>query len=289
MAESVKVAIQGVEGSFHDMVARAYFKGANPSIMECGTFEDLFSQLERGGCDYGVVAVENSVAGILSHNFFLLNEYGLEVVGEYYLRIEQNLVARPGTSVDQIREVKSHPIALRQCHLFLNKMRESGVVVTESADTASAVKEIAQNEDNSVAAIAGELAASLYGMEIIARGIESNRRNFTRFIVVKAKQKGGKKAASLLTKDGNHNKASISFVLTNEPGMLFRVLQIFSSYNLNMTMIQSLPFLGREWEYRFFADFVFDDVKLCKKAIASVKKLTGAVTVSGVYMRGETP
>ncbi|MFA5712758.1 MAG: prephenate dehydratase [Bacteroidales bacterium] len=288
MANTIEVAIQGVAGSFHEMAAIDFFKGSQLSIIECGTFEDLFSLLERGGCHYGVVAVENSVAGILSHNFFMLNEYSLEVVGEYYLKIEQNLIALPGTTLEEIKEIKSHPIALRQCHLFLNKMRERGLLVTESADTASSVKELSLSRERGVAAVAGELAATLYGMDIIQRGIESNKRNFTRFIIVKAKNRKGKEL-SLLPKRGEKNKASISFILTNEPGMLFRVLQIFSAYNLNMTMIQSLPYLGREWEYRFFADFVFDDVKLCRKAISSVKRVTGAVWVSGIYSRGDSP
>lgn len=281
MRNKIRVAIQGVHGAFHDIAAREYFKGSSLEIIPCLTFEDLFALLDSGGCDYGMVAVENSVAGILSHNYFLLNEYSMQIVGEHYLRIVQNLMALPGSSVEDIKEVRSHPIALRQCHLYLNTLRERGVKMVESEDTALTAKQIAQNSLKGIAAIAGDLAAKIYGLDIIKAGIESNSRNFTRFLVLKRK-----------TSVGNPinlpNKASVSFTLGHTPGALCKVLEIFSSYNLNLTLIQSLPLPGKEWEYKFFADFVFLDASSYRAALEDVAKVATSVTISGLYCRGET-
>lgn len=285
MKNIIKVAIQGVAGAFHDTAAREYFKDAKIEIVPCMTFEDLFALLDKGGCDYGVVAVENSVAGILSHNFFLLNEYSMQIVGEQYLRIVQNLMALPGTTLHDVKEVRSHPIALRQCHLFLSRLRSKGILIAESEDTALSAKAIRDNQLVGVAAVAGELAAKLYGLEIIQEGIESNSRNFTRFLIIK---KGAGNLEHAISNMGHNNKASVSFTLRHEPGMLCKVLSIFSKHNLNMTMIQSLPLPGKEWEYKFFADFVFEDKPACQQALDEVVAATGNITLSGLYRRGET-
>lgn len=283
MNNKIKVAIQGVEGAFHDIAARAYFNGKSIQIVPSLTFEDLFALLEKGGCDYGVVAVENSVAGILSHNYFLLNEYSMQIVGEYYLRIVQNLMALPGSSIEDIREVRSHPIALRQCHLFLNSLRERGVRMVESEDTALTAKLIAQDKLKGVATVAGDLAAKIYGLDILKEGIESNSRNFTRFLILKRKSKD---ISGVKCLDGEYNKASISFTLGHKPGMLCKVLEIFSLHNVNLTLIQSIPIPGREWEYKFFADFVFLEATSYKAALEEVSKVATSVTLSGLYCRG---
>lgn len=293
MGNIIKVAIQGVQGAFHDIAAREYFKDNVLEIVPCLTFEDLFDLLDNGGCDYGMVAVENSVAGILSHNYFLLNEYSMQIVGEHYLRIVQNLMALPGSSIEEIKEVRSHPIALRQCHLFLNTLREKGVKMVESEDTALTAKYIAQNNMKGVATVAGDLAAKIYGLDIIKAGIESNPRNFTRFLLLKRKSKAGSDSKRLVTNNSmviseQPNKASVSFTLGHKPGSLCQVLEIFSSYNLNLTMIQSLPVPGKEWEYKFFADFVFLDAVSYETALAEVAKVATSVTLSGLYSRGET-
>lgn len=313
MENKIKVAIQGVQGAFHDIATREYFKDNVLEIVPCLTFEDLFALLDNGGCDYGMVAVENSVAGILSHNYFLLNEYSMQIVGEHYLRIVQNLMALPGSSIEDIKEVRSHPIALRQCHLFLNTLREKGVKMVESEDTALTAKLIAQDNLKGVAAVAGDLAAHIYGLDIIKAGIESNLRNFTRFLLLKRKSKAGSDSLSisdfllnndtlntsypicdpkgLVTNDSmviieQPNKASVSFTLGHKPGALCKVLEIFSSYNLNLTLIQSLPVPGKEWEYKFFADFVFSEAPSYEAALEEVAKVATSVTLSGLYCPG---
>lgn len=293
MKNKIKVAIQGVQGAFHDIAAREYFNDKVLEIVPCLTFEDLFALLDNGGCDYGMVAVENSVAGILAHNYFLLNEYSMQIAGEHYLRIVQNLMALPGSSIEDIKEVRSHPIALRQCHLFLNTLREKGVKMVESEDTALTAKLIAQNNLKGVAAVAGDLAAQIYGLDIIKAGIESNPRNFTRFLLLKRKSKAASDSKRLVTNGSmviseQPNKASVSFTLGHKPGSLCKVLEIFSLHNLNLTMIQSLPVPGREWEYKFFADFVFLDAASYEAALAEVAQVATSVTLSGLYSRGET-
>lgn len=295
MRKEIKVAIQGVEGAFHDIAAREFFKESPIEVIPSLTFEDLFALLESGGCDYGVVAVENSVAGILSHNYFLLNEYSMQIVGEHYLRIVQNLMALPGSSIEEIKEVRSHPIALRQCHLFLNPLRERGVKMVESEDTALTAKHIAQNNMKGVATVAGDLAAKIYGLDIIKAGIESNCRNFTRFLVLKRKRqvegtttwsKDFMSNERFLSSSDQCNKASVSFTLGHTPGALCKVLEIFFSHNLNLTLIQSVPVPGREWEYKFFADFVFLESSSYKAALEEVAKVATSVTLSGLYCRG---
>ncbi len=238
----------------------------------------------------------------------------MQIVGEHYLRIVQNLMALPGSSIEDIKEVRSHPIALRQCHLYLNSLRESGVKIVESEDTALTAKLIAQDNLKGVAAVAGDLAAQIYGLDIIKAGIESNPRNFTRFLLLKRKSKAGSDSLSisdslpnndtsntsypicdpkrLVTNDSmviseQPNKASVSFTLGHKPGSLCKVLEIFSSHNLNLTLIQSLPVPGKEWEYKFFADFVFLDASSYKAALEEVAKVATSVTLSGLYSRGE--
>ncbi len=280
-----RVAIQGVLGAFHDIAAREYFSNTQIELKECITFEDLFASIQNGSCDYGVVAVENSVAGILSHNFFLMNEYSFQVIGEHYLRIVQNLMALPGSAVESLKEVRSHPIALRQCHKFLNTLREKGIRIVESEDTAMTAKLIAKNRLEGVAAVAGVLAADIYGLDILEKGIESNERNFTRFLVITKKTKEIQPQDCLR----NHfDKASLSFTLSHEPGMLCGVLQVFQSYGLNMTMIQSTPLPGKEWEYKFFVDLVFSDMESLSGALDNVGKLVHSFTITGLYQRGET-
>ena len=272
------MAIQGVHGAFHDIAAREYFKGSNLEIIACLTFEDLFALLEKGGCDYGMVAVENSVAGILSHNYFLLNEYSMQIVGEHYLRIVQNLMALPGSSIEDIKEVRSHPIALRQCHLYLNTLRERGVKMVESEDTALAAKRIAQDSLKGIAAIAGELAAKIYGLDIIKAGIESNSRNFTRFLII-----GDPWTADEHLKGKTVDKSSMVFALPHEEGSLAKVLSILSYYHINLTKIQSLPIIGREWEYLFYVNLTFDNYLSYSQSLDAIRPFTKDLRILGEY------
>ena len=177
-----KVAIQGIAGSFHDIAAREYFRGEEIEIIPCETFSQVFQTIKKDNSIIGVIAIENTIAGSLLQNHNLLKESGLKIAGEQKLRIRHNLVALPGQDISEIKEAHSHPIALMQCGDFLTKNKN--IKAVESDDTASSAKRVAEEGIKGHAAICGELAAQIYGLEIIAKGIETNKRNFTRFLIV---------------------------------------------------------------------------------------------------------
>jgi prephenate dehydratase len=172
----LRVAIQGGYGAFHEIAARKYFENNDLEIVPCDTFIDLFESVSGKRADAVVVAIENSVAGSLIPNYALLSNSDLKVTGEVYLRIVQNLIALPGQKLEEIREVHSHPMAILQCQDFLKPLRQKGVKVIESIDTALSAKWISENGLKAVAALASDLAADIYGLEVIAESVESNKR-----------------------------------------------------------------------------------------------------------------
>ena len=177
-----RIAIQGVSGAFHEIAAREYFCDEQIDILPCETFKNLFDAIEQDESLLGIIAIENTIAGSLLQNHNLLRESGCLIIGEHKLRIEHHLAVLPGQKTEDIKEVYSHPIALMQCEDFLNKHKNMKAV--ESADTASSAREIAENQIMGRAAICSRFAAEKYGLEIIAEGIETNKRNFTRFLVI---------------------------------------------------------------------------------------------------------
>ena len=241
-----RVAIQGVPGAFHEIAARSYFKDEEIEVVACETFKDLFGRLAKDSDMIGIVAIENTIAGSLLQNHHLLNDSGLCVVGEYKLRIVHNLVALKGQRVEDIKEVHSHPIALMQCEDFLDSHK--WIKPVESADTALSAKEIAEEGVMGRAAICSSLAAQQYGMEILEESIETNKRNFTRFLIVCDKWH-----ADELLRGKTINKVSF--------------------YHLNLTKIQSLPIIGREWEYQFYITVNFDNYTRYRQALDAVAPL----------------
>ncbi len=277
-----KVAIQGVAGCFHDIAAREYFKGEDVETIPCSTFRKLFDTVKGDPSIIGAVAIENTIAGSLLQNNNLLYETGLKIVGEHKLRIKQNLVAYPGQEVSDIREAYSHPIALMQCKEFLDDHRQ--IKAVESEDTALSAKEIAEEgaESKGKAAICSELAAQIYGLDILAKSIETNKRNFTRFLFVADPWK-----VDELTNGKILNKASLVFTLPHEEGSLAKVLSILSYYNMNLTKIQSLPIVGREWEYQFYVDLSFDQFLRYKQSLDAIIPLTKDLQILGEYEEGK--
>ncbi len=267
-----RVAIQGVRGAFHQEAARVYFK-QDIDIVECLTFNQLVDCVENGMADYGVMAVENSLVGGILPNYALIRESTLTVIGEVYLRIVQNLMALPNQTINSITEVHSHPMALAQCDDFL--LGRKGLRVVSSDDTALSARFIAENNLNGVAAIASTEAAKEYGLEVIAPSIESNKANYTRFMVLSPKKNNESQA--------NANKASIAFALPHKSGSLQSPLQSFSRYGINLTMLHSLPQVGQCWEYYFHADLVFRHIDDFKLAQTSLAKHTSYLKVIGVY------
>jgi prephenate dehydratase len=270
------IAIQGVKGAFHQEAAAEYF-GNNIAIHECITFQQLIHSVESGDSHVGVMAVENSLVGSILPNYALIRESDLQVTGEVYLRIVQNLIAFMGESVDSIVEVRSHPMALAQCESFFKEHPEIRLI--ESDDTAMSAKQIAELRLKGIATVASRNAAREYGLEVIAPSIESNKENYTRFLVLEKKS-----AANI---PFGANKASITFTAKHQPGSLLQILKPFAENEINLTMLQSLPIVGRRWEYIFHADLTFDSLAMFQKALERAKKHTSTLDILGIYQSHE--
>ncbi len=276
-----KIAIQGVEGCYHEMAAKNYFKNENIKTVECLSFPEMFNSFKQDRNLFGVMAIENTIAGPLLQNHELLRNSDMKIIGEYKLHISHTLAALPGETIDDIIEVNSHPIALMQCTDFLDKYKNLKLV--EKGDTASSAKEISRNNLKGHAAICSEYAANLYNLNILFKEIETNKRNFTRFLVL-----ADKWAADDLINTHNVNKASVVFCVPHIEGSLSKVLTTLYFYNMNLTKIQSTPIIGREWEYRFYLDLKFDDYAGYKKAIEAIRPFTKDFNIIGEYKEFET-
>lgn len=277
-----KVAIQGVSGAFHEIAAREFFQGEEIDILPCNTFKELFQSLADDDSLLGIVAIENTIAGSLLQNHNLLRESGCMIIGEHKLRIEHNLAVLPGQKIEDIDEVYSHPIALMQCEDFLDGHRH--IKAIESEDTALSAKDIADNKLTRRGAICSALAAEKYGLEIIAKGIETNKRNFTRFLII-----AEPKLAEELTQGVVLNKSSLVFTLPHEEGSLAKVLSILSFYHVNLTKIQSLPIIGEEWKYQFYINLTFNDYTRYRQSLEAIIPLTKDFQILGEYKEAPTP
>ena len=275
-----KVAIQGGLGAYHEIAAREYFSDDEVSILPCITFRDIFTEAKKDSALIGIMAIENTIAGGLLQNHDLLKLNDLWIAGECKLRISHCLAALPGQSITDIKEVISHPMALMQCDDFLDAM--PNVKVVEHEDTALAAKEIADNNLQGVAAICSNYAADLYNLEVLASGIETNKRNFTRFLILAHED-----MLADLQKNNNINKSSLVFVLPHSEGSLSRILSVLSFYGINLTRIQSLPIIGREWEYQFYIDLTFSDYHRYKQSIEAIMPLVADLKILGEYSKGK--
>lgn len=276
-----RIAIQGVLGSYHDIAAHKFFKDEEIELICCNTFEEVFNQMKKDSDVIGVMAIENTIAGSLLHNYELLRESGATIIGEHKLRISHSIMCLPDEDWSDLTEVNSHPVALAQCRDFLQNHPNLKVVETE--DTAGSAENISKNNLRGHAAICSKYAAQLYGMKILEEGIETNKHNFTRFLVI-----CNPWIADEMKERSKVNKANIVFSLPHSEGSLSKVLSIFSFYNINLTKIQSLPIIGREWEYMFYVDVMFNDYLRYKQSIDAVTPLTKALKILGEYAEGES-
>lgn len=274
-----RIAIQGVPGSYHDIAAHKYFKNEEIELICCNTFEEVFQTLKKDSSVIGLVAIENTIAGSLLHNYELLRESGTTIIGEHKLRISHSIMCMPEDDWSSLTEVNSHPVALAQCRDFLQHHPELKVVETD--DTAGSARNIKEKNLKGHAAICSKYAAELYGMKILQEGIETNKHNFTRFLVFCQPQR-----ANLLRDIRKANKASLVFTLPHEQGALSQVLSILSFYKLNLTKIQSLPFVGKEWQYMFYVDLAFDDYTRYSQSIDAITPLTKELKILGEYQDG---
>ena len=274
----LKVAIQGVAGCFHDAAARQYFDGRDIETVPCDSFHSLFESLSTDASMIGIVAIENTIAGSLLANHELLRQSNLSIVGEHSVRISHVLCALPGETIGSITEVNSHPMALMQCEQYLR--RHPNMRMVEKFDTAGSAEEIAKQNLEHHAAVCGELAANLYGLNILEKGIETNKRNYTRFLILADPLL----ASEMKPREELLDKASIVFTLPHSHGALSKVLTIFSFYDVNLTKIQSLPIVGREWEYRFYVDLTYKSYVRYRQAIEAVRPLTNEFKILGEYV-----
>lgn len=275
MSEMKKISIQGVKGCFHEQAARLFYEEHGhvvPEIVECLTFDDLYGSMDRGEADAAVMAIENTVSGGLLPNFELLRKYDRKIKGEVFLRIQQNLMALPGQKIEDIKEVRTHYMAINQTRRFFKDY--PWIRLVESEDTAKSAAEVAGQGLMGVGAVASVLAAELYGLEILAESIETYKQNFTRFLVFDD---------ALEVDRSQINKASICFTLPHSPGSLAHVLTIMSFYGMNLTRIQSLPIPGHEWQYFFYVDIKFEDYVRYEQALAAVRPLMEDLNVLGEY------
>lgn len=271
-----KIAIQGIKGSFHDIAAHQYFNNDDVELICCNTFEEIFQQMRDDYSQLGLMAIENTIAGSLLHNYELLRESGMTIIGEHKLHIEHSIMCLPEDDWSTITEVNSHPVALMQCRDFLSSHPEFKVV--EAEDTAGAAEMISRKHLRGHAAICHAGAAPLYGLKVLEQGIEDNKHNFTRFLLMCDPWSADK------MRDLHHtNKSSIVFTLTHEEGSLSQVLSIFSFYKINLTKIQSLPIIGREWEYMFYVDVSYDDYVRYRQSIEAVRPLLRELKILGEY------
>ncbi|MBM4432693.1 MAG: prephenate dehydratase [Chloroflexi bacterium] len=270
----MKVSIQGYRGSFHDIVAREKF-GDSADILERGDFRSVFEDVRGEAADFGIVAIENSIVGSFLENYDLLLEYNLEIVGELYLRIILNLIVLPGVKMNNIENVYSHPRAIQQCVSFLNKHPKIKRVETD--DTAGSVKMIKETGIRNGAAIASGLSAQIYGMEILEKGIETDKKNYTRFLVISREPVYSDKA----------NKTSMVIRTDNRPGSLCECLKCFADEGINLSKIESRPIIGKVWQYYFYLDFEEGrEAAGTKKALRELNRLASMVKILGSYERG---
>ncbi len=270
-----KVSIQGYRGSFHDIVARERFTDA-PQIIEKGDFGGVFEDVKSGSADFGVVAIENSIAGSFLETYDLLLKYDLEIVGEMYLRIVLNLIALPGVTLQDVAQVYTHPRAMQQCLSFLEKHPE--IIRIETDDTAGSVKMIKEMGLRNAAAIAGGLAAEIYDMEILDRGIETDKKNYTRFLIISREPRFAEKAS----------KASLVIRTNNRPGSLSECLKCFADEGVNLSKIESRPIIGKVWQYYFYLDFEAGrDAPGTRQALKELNKVASMVKILGSYEKGE--
>jgi prephenate dehydratase len=273
----MKIAIQGIKASFHDVAARLFFAEEKIDPLECSTFRELCEVVKNKKAKFAMMAIENSIAGSILPNYSLLEGFQFQIVGEVYLRIEMSLMALPGQKMEDLKFVQSHPMALFQCEDFLHKYPK--LEILEGTDTAESAKNIKDKNLLKYAAIASQLAAETYNLEVLESGIETNKQNYTRFLVISPHAQEVRGA----------NKTSLRFQTPHSPGSLVNILKIFVNYNINMTKIQSVPILGRPYEYSFHVDLDWENRENYVNAFNELKRSAINLIHFGDYRRGDRP
>ena len=271
MDRQIRVAIQGEKGSFHEVAANDYFRNERIILVPCSTFDETVNSVVQGKADYAVMAIENARAGSILYNYNLIRESRLKILGELRLRIRQNLMALPGTTIGSLSEIRSHPIALAQCMEFLNTLK--GLTLIEADDTAGSARIISEQKLAATGTIASANAAEIYGLEILAEGIETYKKNYTKFHII------GNESAMPVVGD----KASVCFATGHKPGSLARVLMILAEMDINLSKIQSVPRLNGNWEYMFYVDLEMSTVSNMDNIVRALEEHTMNLEILGIY------
>ena len=270
-----KVAIQGIVGSFHEDAALKYFN-EEIEIVECKTFTNVCEMIDTDKVTFALMAIENSIAGSILKNYQLIRDYHLRIIGEIYLHIQQNLLVNRGTLPEEITDIYSHPVAIEQCIEYIEKYYPNAER-HESIDTAASAKLVRDKNMKNAAAIGNLRTAKLYQLEVLETGIETNKKNYTRFLI--------------LSKHANPtagaNKASLCFEVGHFFGALARVLNTLAENEINLTKIQSVPIIGKPNEYTFHVDIEWEKPENYDKAIHQVLKSASSLSILGEYVRGE--
>lgn len=270
-----RIAVQGIAGSFHEDAARRYFED-EIEVVECKTFTTVCELIDADKVDFAVMAIENSIAGSLLKNYQLIRDYHLRIIGEIYLHIQMNLLVNKGVQAKDIKHIHSHPIALQQCMEYIEN-NFPNAQLHEKLDTAASSKLVAEEKLTDAASIANLRSAEMYGLEALETGIETNKKNYTRFLI--------------LSKHGNptkgSNKASVCFEVGHFYGALARVLDTFAENEINLTKIQSVPIIGKPNEYTFHVDIEWEKPENYDRAIHQVLKSASSLSILGEYKRGD--
>jgi prephenate dehydratase len=272
--KKVRVAIQGIATSFHEVAAMTYFSAAIETV-ECLSFHALCEALKNKRADFAVMAIENSIAGSILPNYFLLQQYHFSIIGELYVPIHMHLLVLPGVKLSEITCIESHPMAIRQCSDFLHAL--PNIDIRESDDTALSAKKVREQQLRNTAAIANEHAAKKFGLQMLEKRIETHKKNFTRFLVLSR------------TKDASvvGNKASLSFEVANEVGSLADALTVFKEHRINLSKIQSIPVIGKPSEYSIHVDIEWKQRAQYQKAISVVLDKVRNLNVLGEYKKAQ--
>ncbi len=265
-----RIALQGIAGSFHHQAALKLFPGG-VQVVECRYFDQVPQAVTTGKADYGLMAIENSTAGSILPNYALIDASDLQILREVYVDVRHQLMALPGTELQHIESVWSHPMALLQCGRFLRQ--HPGWQRIEYEDTAAAARDIAQRRLKGTAAIAPKIAAELYGLEILAADIQDQNSNATRFVLL----------GTPVPPQAGADKVSLRIETPHRPGALLEILEILAHYRWNMTKLQSLPIPQRPWEYRFFIDAVFPEAGSFDRVIELLRQKSSHLKILGIY------
>ncbi|MBR4677857.1 MAG: prephenate dehydratase [Bacteroidales bacterium] len=272
----MKVAIQGVKGAFHEIAARKYFEDRQDlEIVEKLTFDDVVESVANYETSFGVIAIENALSGTINVNLELIRKNDVKICGEIFIRIKQNLAANKGVKIEDLKEVHSHYMAINQTRQFFRKYPH--IKLVECASTAVGLREVAQTKSTTIGAVGSDYAIELNDLEILAPGIETNSRNYTRFVIIRPKNEEN---------PSTYDKASLNIVLENEQGCLSKILSIISIYNVDLTKIESVPLMGQPMNYMFYIDVKFKDIMRYKNMLTAIRPLLRDLSILGEYKEG---